>query len=152
MARWRSDPRAYLLVVMKRILVGVDGSEGAARAARWAAELAHRIDATLELVHVYDAPEAVQLGLRGPAEREPKSEGARRALAAAEEAIGGLMPVERYFAAGRPASEIVARAEETEADLVVLGSLGVRSLEGVMLGSVAKVVIERAARPVTVVP
>src|SRR5262245_55069150 len=48
---------------VKKILVGVDGSESSARAARFAANIARMTQADIELVYVYDAPAALQLGL-----------------------------------------------------------------------------------------
>lgn len=140
---------------MKRILVGVDGSDGAGRAARFAAELAKATGATLELLHVYDAPTAVHLGLRAlsKAELAEKSEGvAHGSVQAAEEAIGGLVEAEHHMSLGHPEREIVTRAEETSADLVVLGSRGLRDLEGLFLGSVGRRVLATCPCPVTIVP
>jgi len=48
---------------MKRVLVAVDGSAGASRATHFAARLARSTGASIELVHVYDAPTATYLGL-----------------------------------------------------------------------------------------
>ena len=140
---------------MRRILVGVDGSEGAARAARFAAELAKATGATLELLHVYDAPTAVHLGLKAVSKEELSelSEGvARGSVDAAEQAIDGLVPAEHRFAIGHPERELVSRVEETKADLLVLGSRGLRDLEGYFLGSVGRRVLARCPCPVTIVP
>lgn len=140
---------------MKRILVGVDGSEGAGRAAKFAAALAKATGATLELLHVYDAPTAVHLGLKAISKEELRemSEGvARGSVEAAERAIAGLVPAEHRFAIGHPEGELVSRAEETKADLVVLGSRGLRDLEGLFLGSVGRRVLARCRCPVTIVP
>jgi nucleotide-binding universal stress UspA family protein len=140
---------------MKRILVAVDGSEGANRAARFAAELARDTGAALELLHVYDAPTAVHLGLRALSKEELSERGesiAHGSIAAAEEAIGGIVGAEHHLALGHPETEIVTRADELDADLIVLGSRGLRDLEGVLLGSVSRKVLSRAKRPVTVVP
>jgi nucleotide-binding universal stress UspA family protein len=52
--------------------------------------------------------------------------------------------------AGDPASEIVLAAEEFGADLVVVGSKGQTGLKGFLIGSVARSVAKRAARPVLV--
>ncbi|MCZ7681598.1 MAG: universal stress protein [Sandaracinaceae bacterium] len=112
---------------MKRILVAVDGSDGASRAAHWAAELAKETGAGLELLYVYDAPTAVHLGVRArtPAELSETAESiASGSIAAAESAIGGLAPAAHHLALGHPAREIVARAAHIDADLIVVGSRG----------------------------
>jgi len=140
---------------MKRIIVGVDGSEGANRAAGFAAQLAEQTGAALELVHVYDAPTAVELGLRALTKEQLSETGeyvAKGSVEAAEKAIGGRVPVEHHFALGHPAEEIVTRAKETDADLIVIGSRGLGTLKGLLLGSVSKQIVELAERPVTVVP
>lgn len=141
--------------MIQKILVAVDGSEGANRAARFAAELAKTVGASLELLHVYDAPTAASLGMRALSKEEvhETSEGvARGSVQAAEKAIGGLVPAEHHFAMGHPEREIVTRAEETNADLVVMGSRGLRNLEGIFLGSVSRRVLTRCPCPVTIVP
>ncbi|MCZ7685909.1 MAG: universal stress protein [Sandaracinaceae bacterium] len=129
---------------MERILVAVDGSDGASRAAHWAAELAKQTGARLELLYVYDAPTAVHLGVRArtPAELSETAESiASGGIAAAESAIAGLAPAAHHLALGHPALEIVARAAEIDADLIVVGSRGLRSLDGVLLGSVSRRVL-----------
>jgi nucleotide-binding universal stress UspA family protein len=140
---------------MKRILVAVDGSEGANRAARFAARLAKDTGAVLELLHVYDAPTAAHLGLRALSKEELSERGesiARGSIDAAEKAIGGLVEAEHHLSMGHPETEIVLRAEEADADLIVLGSRGLRDLEGILLGSISRKVLSRSKRPVTVVP
>ncbi len=140
---------------MKRILAAVDGSEGANRAARFAALLAKETGAALELIHVYDAPTAAQLGMRSLSKAEideTRERIASGSVRSAEAAIAGLVGVEHYAAIGHPAHEIVARAEESDADLIVLGSRGLNPIRGLLVGSVSRQVLELSKRPVTIVP
>lgn len=140
---------------MKRILVAVDGSEGANRAVRFAARLAKATGATLELLHVYDAPTAAQLGLRALSKTEMHERSERIAhgsVAAAEQAVGGLVEARHHASIGHPEREILTRADEIDADLIVLGSRGLGQLEGILMGSVSRRVLAHATRPVTVVP
>ena len=51
---------------------------------------------------------------------------------------------------GDPAREILAAADEQEADLVVVGSKGLRGVEGFLLGSVARNVAKHSRRAVLV--
>jgi nucleotide-binding universal stress UspA family protein len=52
---------------------------------------------------------------------------------------------------GDPANEIVAYAEETDVDHIVVGSHGRSGLSRVLLGSTAEKVVRRSPVPVTVV-
>lgn len=53
---------------------------------------------------------------------------------------------------GSPFTEIVRHAAESGADLVVVGTHGRTGLRHVLLGSVAERVVQKAGRPVLVVP
>lgn len=140
---------------MKRLLVAVDGSRSASRAALFAARLARETGATLEMIHVYDAPTAVALGL-GALSREDlasrSSHFGEGHFEAAETVIGDLIEPLRYVALGHPAEQIVLRADETGADLIVIGTRGQSDLKGLLLGSVSRRVVFLTKCPVTVVP
>ncbi len=66
-------------------------------------------------------------------------------------ATGLQLPHERC-SRGRAATEIVQRARDIGADLIVIGTHGRRGLAHVMLGSVAERVVQHAACPVLTVP
>ena len=53
---------------------------------------------------------------------------------------------------GEPAAAIAARAEATDADLVVLTREGRRGVLDLLLGSTTERVLERATRPLLAVP
>jgi nucleotide-binding universal stress UspA family protein len=59
--------------------------------------------------------------------------------------------VETILKAGNPAATINAHAEETQADLVIIGAKGRRATLGILLGGVAQQVVEYSSRPVLVV-
>ncbi|MEW5830392.1 MAG: universal stress protein [Chloroflexota bacterium] len=52
---------------------------------------------------------------------------------------------------GQPAPKIVEIADEQRADLIVMGSVGLRATLGILLGGVAQQVVEHAEMPVLVV-
>jgi nucleotide-binding universal stress UspA family protein len=140
---------------MERILVAVDGSAGAGRAARFAAKLAKAMDAKLECVHVYDAPAASALGLQSLSKEELARRGGdigRGSFEKADEAIGGVVVARHHLAIGHPVQQLVLRAQETHADLIVVGTRGRTNLEGLLLGSVSKRLLALSPCPVTVVP
>jgi nucleotide-binding universal stress UspA family protein len=62
------------------------------------------------------------------------------------------VPCETYAAFGAPAEEIVRRAGELPARLVVIGTKGHSTLRHLLVGSVAERVVQHARCPVLVVP
>jgi nucleotide-binding universal stress UspA family protein len=132
----------------RQIVVGVDGSESALHATRWAAREAARRDATLRLVHVWQPP------LLLPAEdmyaKELADQG-REWLAAAQEEAHAAAPdidVMTGLRKGQPAWELAAETEDVE--LVVVGSRGLGGFRSLLLGSVANVLAAHAYCPVVV--
>jgi nucleotide-binding universal stress UspA family protein len=59
--------------------------------------------------------------------------------------------VERRFEEGDPAAEILRVAQETLADIIVMGSHGRRGLDRLLMGSVAEEVVRKASCPVLTV-
>jgi len=137
------------------VVVGVDGSEGSRRALRWAAtEAAARNDA-LELVHVWERPQAyAPLGLGAyPIDPEPIEEAAKdflgRLVAEARELAPGI-EVRGQLVEGAPASALLEAART--ADLLVVGSRGHGGFTALLLGSVSQQVVHHAPCPVVIVP
>ncbi|TNF30861.1 MAG: universal stress protein [Deltaproteobacteria bacterium] len=128
------------------LLVPVDGSEGSARGARYAAELADLAGATVTLLHIlpaaddYDAAEDLLDARRGP-------------FAVACDAMGrSVDEVDHRIAYGEPVAAIMRTAREVEADLIVLGSRGLTPDEDGWSASVSRRILSQAACPVLVVP
>jgi nucleotide-binding universal stress UspA family protein len=138
-----------------KILCPVDFS-GASRAAlRHAANLAHQLRGGLEVLFVNDplltAAAAAAYDTRGMARNVEIALRAfvRSTLASAPSRASGTTCV---TALGRPAREIVKIARQRRADLIVMGSHGLRGVRKLMLGSVTEEVLRTAAVPVLVVP
>ena len=159
------------------VVVGIDGSEGSAKALAWAAKEAGLRGAVLRVVHAWDRPRlagATYLQSRAPLEAGGLStwdervheayrdevmsmEGAgpgpaEDAVAAEIAAVLGPSPgvaIEREVKEGRPTRVILDAA--TDADLVVVGSRGLGGFVGLLLGSVSSQVTHHARCPVTVV-
>lgn len=139
---------------MKRILVPVDGSEGANRAVRFAAGLALELGCTVTLLHVYDAPTAALLGFEAVAAdrfEKAKNQVAEGSFEAARAAAGTGVSFDTHATIGHPANEIVAYAKANPIDLIVIGSRGLSELQGLLLGSVSHYVAHHAPCPVTIV-
>ncbi|MBX3251588.1 MAG: universal stress protein [Myxococcales bacterium] len=138
---------------MKHLLVPVDGSENACRAAAFAASIARKLGAKVTLIHVYDAPTAAAMGLAHQSKEHidrAMHEVSRGSFERAKAEMGGFEP-STHVAIGHPDREIVAYARAEATDLIVMGSRGMSVLQGVLLGSVSDRVVRQAPCPVTIV-
>lgn len=137
----------------KNILLGVDGSDHALKAAQAAGDLARaiRCDA-LRIVFAYD-PVPSYMGephlSRAIAER---MEEADTIMQSAAQAVGGIPgEIHTDALAGTPAETILDLANNSGADLIVMGSRGLGRLAGVLLGSQSQKVVQYATCPVLIV-
>lgn len=138
---------------MKHIVVPVDGSEAAERAARFASTLLPA-GAQITLLFIYDAPSAEMLGLGALSEQEierVKHAVAQRSFEKATMAITPGANIDRVVELGHPARAIVSFAKANSADLIVMGSRGLSAINEVLLGSVSDYVLRHSPCPVTVV-
>lgn len=121
-------------------------------AADHAIELASANDATLRLLYVVDVSSlaADDFGTVLLDNLEANGRAALDDLAARAEAAG--VECVTLVETGAPHREIVADAETSGADLVVMGTHGRRGLDRFLLGSVAERVVRTAGVPVLVVP
>lgn len=129
---------------MNGVLVGVDGSPGAARALRWAAAEAASLRAPLTVCVVRaarDMPVTVLSHVR-----------ANEVLDAAELVTGRwpALTVHRMVAEGSPGTEL--RHLTASHQLAVVGARGMSGLTGTPIGAVATYLVAHAFCPVVVVP
>jgi len=143
------------------LVVGVDSSDAARDALRWAADEARVRGARVVALHAWSFVASAPIGDPGmiaipagdlPGQLEAENEAARAVLEAAiEDALGPSPDValELKLVEDDPADALVAEGES--ADLVVVGSHGKSGLRAALLGSVSKHVIDHASCPVVVV-
>jgi nucleotide-binding universal stress UspA family protein len=141
-----------------RILVAIDGSESASMAVELVSNLDWPEGTTIQLV------EAVESGVElfgGPwpavglidadrLEADLREQAERTLAEAADRLTRPGRTVEQTVLRGRPASEIVKEAEQTGADLIVVGSRGHGTIEEMLLGSVSAEIVDHAKVPVLV--
>ena len=144
----------------RRIVVGVDGSEGSRTALRWAAEEAELHGTELHAVYAYQPPLELPVvstpanPLIGSPEVKPEVY-ARRAEEALEETIQEVFGDRRparlapRVLEGPPAAVLVA--ESTDADLLAVGPRGHGGFAGLLTGSVTDQVVRHARCSVVVV-
>lgn len=135
----------------KKILIAADGSDNSLRATRQAADIASLIGdgVKVEIVSViaidvysdmvYDPIEA-----HGEAQRE--------IIRSASDILDDAgIDCDIVLLHGRPADEIIRYADESGADLLVMGSRGLGALREFALGSVSHKVLTHVKCPVLVV-
>ena len=136
---------------MNEIVVGVDGSESAQAALRFALEEARVRNAPVRAVAVWHLPVAAYGGGYGPvdADLEPAMQRVLEdALAKAAEHAAGV-DVEGLVREGAPAQILLEEARD--AALLVLGSRGLGGFRGLLLGSVGQQCTHHAPCPVVIV-
>lgn len=149
---------------LNRVVVAVDGSEHAGRAARFGVRLAKLTGAKVILLFVFPASLAqmsrfVGYPAVGPgiasAEQELDrmlEENAAHAFSQVREAIDtDAIDCSEVIRRGDPAEAIIAFCSEEPDTLLVLGSRGLSTLKGLVLGSVSEKVMRHAGCPVTIV-
>ena len=135
--------------MFKTLLLGVDGSEHALKAARLAGELARCVHADLWVVASFD-PLPSYLGQPNlQAAITARLQHAEQILQPALEAIGETgASVKSEILEGPPAEAILSMAEVRGVDLIVMGTRGLGRLSGLLLGSQSQKVVAHAACPV----
>lgn len=142
------------------ILICVDGSENARRAASAGAEIAARFDAELHLLTVtrpYKVTSQLKQFLQ--AENligEPKyvlDQMTKDILAGGRKQaeVAKVKKIETHMREGKPARAIVEFAADEKIDLIVIGARGVGEIDAMLLGSVSHKVTSLAECSVIVV-
>jgi nucleotide-binding universal stress UspA family protein len=134
---------------MKHILVGADGSTGAANAMRWASRIAARQGAE---VIVMTGFQPVDSELR-PGRLEALLARQEQELASWTEAADlEDVPVRTIVEHGDPRSAIVAVADREDADMIVVGRVGGSAGPGLLrVGSLAEWLAHHVDRPVAII-
>ena len=142
---------------IRHVLAATDLSAPARHAADRAAALAHSLGATLDLVHVAQAPPLERLRrLVGELPEDlsqrwlADSEAGLHALAAALKNRHGVA-AGVHVTSGALLGEIARVADATSADLIVLGARGSSLVRHFVLGSTAERLVSTCTRPMLVV-
>jgi nucleotide-binding universal stress UspA family protein len=145
-------------VLFQRIVVGTDGSDTASEAVRQAVELANSLGARLEVVSAFEP--VPQDRLREESSEIPGdvaySVGPREDVNQVLESAAGPareqgIEVTTHAREGDPADAILDVAEETKADLVIVGNKGMTGARRFLLGSVPNKISHHAPCSVLIV-
>jgi len=140
----------------KKILLAVDGSEGSARAATVAFEIAEMTKSKLYIVHVIPTPIVKQVALMSDSDVE---EILAKYSAKGEILLEGVkasaadynLDIELILDRGSPADRIIAKSAELEVDLVVIGSKGISGGSRIGIGGSSERVLLGIECPILVV-
>lgn len=146
-----------------KLLVAVDGSQEAETALEYAIDAAEGMDGSVTVVHAVD-PDVYDTGGSEPTSRSDTDQ--RLLIKSVEDAEKrGLQilddasrlaenrgrEIETELLYGEPVRAITTYADEADFDGIVVGHRGRSERTDLMIGSVAKTLVERATVPVTVI-
>lgn len=149
---------------MKTILLAIDFSEGIDNCCNYAVHIAGKFDAKIILFHSYfdkfllaesNFPTGIETDtlINQKILNDIKSK-AESDLLEIKKCILNVHPkldITQELSGGNPDEEIIAAAENNNADLIILGSSG-KAEKGVFSGSVSKKIMDRTTIPVLSIP
>ena len=149
----QGEPDGIALVV-----AGYDGSDEAATAVRWAAQIARQNSGSLRVVwvwqfrDVWDEAIAARQNVEVPSMTELEDIARRRFTEIVHRLVAGTVPaVDIYMDRGPDEADVLFHAS-SDADLLVVGSRGRSRVATALLGSVSAHCIRKATCPVLVIP
>ena len=152
-------------IVLKNILVALDGSSHANNALTFALDLAEKYDATIEVLSVlHNTHFPIVIDPINPIEAfsaEILLECMKAQKAQYEELLSQTtmqinkehpqLKVTTTLKEGRPADKIIETAKEGDHDIIVMGNRGLGGIKQLFLGSVSDRVADEAPCPVLIV-
>lgn len=135
---------------MGEIVVGVDGSEGAAESLRWAVAEGERRGWSVTVVLAWAALDQHHADGQDRYDPDYSDEDAAAALdVMVSKALGDGADVTKKTVCDLPARGLLEAS--ADADLVVVGARGMGGFKGMLLGSVSQAVLQQSTIPVAVV-
>jgi len=139
--------------MFNRIIVAIDGSEHGNRAVSCARELAERFGASLWLVHAYPQTSDLRSYEQFGKLIARRKRAGQLILDEARKILGEInSEINEELLEGPEAEAILSIAEIQKVGLILMGTRGLGSLEGLLLGSVSRKVTHHASCPVMLVP
>lgn len=130
----------------RNILCPIDGTETSFRALEFAAEMTHRFDSDLDVVHITDEPTDATDQILERARRVLEEAGVDAVPTVSTDLDLDFRPNDRV------GKDILDLVETRGYDHVVMGHQGSGTVERAILGSAAETVLRDESVPVTVVP
>lgn len=142
---------------MKKILVAIDGSEHSMRALMKAKDLALKFDSDIELVHVVeevhlyniDGGSMIALGIEQFTAMKDRGETFLNKSKQTLSEFGDRVTTQ--LLEGDPSYMLIDYIKNSDADLVVVGSHGVKGLRKYMMGSVVNKLVHHIDKSILIV-
>ncbi|OHR63576.1 universal stress protein [Bacillus sp. HMSC76G11] len=137
--------------MFKKVLLAVDGSKNALRAAEKAGHIASLEKSIVTILYVVDAASSKSEVL-SEGDRAMRDEHRKQRIYPAETLLKEKgIEIDLQIKKGEPGPTIASYANENQFDLVIVGSRGLNRLQEMVLGSVSHKVAKRANCPVMIV-
>ena len=141
---------------MKKILVPTDFSPNANKALKYAAEIAKAAKSTILIVNVCDAVDSpfTDKTIVEQKHHLPLAEATQKELELIKnELIGNYhLTIETQMYVGPVIPSIMEAAQENNADMIIMGTLGNAAFKEKLMGSITAAIIGKATIPVLAVP
>jgi nucleotide-binding universal stress UspA family protein len=134
----------------KRILVGIDGSEYALRAAAYAADLAQSMDASITLLNVVTPAESPAFTGRSTRDLKAREFADERLAKAGQVVKDKGIEFDAIVDFGNPVLTILKHAEGY--DMIIVGHKGLTAFQELLMGSTSERVAHLSKIPVLIVP
>ena len=146
---------------IKKILIAVEDSIYSENAVNYGLALARKFGAEVALVHVNEIPTATpyiadpmlnETSFMMPEMMNIQEEASKKLFERIHEKAGDDIVLHTFSRIGTPKVEILAVADESNADLIILGTHGRTGFDHFISGSVSESVVRKSKCPVLIVP
>ena len=146
---------------LKKILIAVEDNIYSDQAVHYGLALAHKLQAEVALVHVNEIPAATpyiadpmlnETSFIMPEMMNIQEDASNALFERIKNQAGENINIYTYTKLGNPKTEILATAEECNADLIILGTHGRTGFDHFISGSVAESVARKSRCPVLIIP
>lgn len=146
---------------LHKILIAVEDSPFSDRAISYGFLLAKKLGAEIILVHVNEIPTSTpyiadpflnEAPMVIPEMMGLQEEASKKLFDRIQKQYGEDITLYTYNKIGRPKDEILATADECNADLIILGTHGRTGFDHFISGSVAESVARKSKCPVLIIP
>jgi nucleotide-binding universal stress UspA family protein len=139
---------------LQNIVIATDGSKNAQRAISYGIEIARLSGAIVHALYVVNTSSTISKNWTAGKEtiyKIMKDDGQKAVSKVKKIGTDSGVEVREVILEGYPSSEIIYFAENSNIDLIVMGTLGATGLERFLMGSVAENVVRSSKVPVLVV-
>lgn len=146
---------------LKKILIAVEDNVYSDHAVTYGLTLARRLGAEVALVHVNEIPAATpyiadpmlnETSFMMPEMISIQEDASNALFDRIKKQAGDDLTLYTYTKLGSPKTEILATAEECNADMIILGTHGRTGFDHFISGSVAESVARKSKCPVLIIP